>query len=418
MRDGGLNEGRGSEERGSRGLDEDPIRRDELRSLTGLRFVAAMHVLLFHTLFTFSRASVLVPPGPLRGLLSTRVRERGALLRPLGVHPRVHVRRRGRGLRRDADERPPLLARAPGPRLPDAPRRPRPRCPALRPREPREPRALLAVAKEGGLEAGLSALLVQAWVPAHALDLNGPAWSLSVEAFFYLCFPLLVRLLAPLRARWLVVVGGMAWAAAVTPALVHKGPVSVLARTTPADLVLLFDPLVRLPDFVVGVVAGLAFLRTRRARERWTQGPFVGAAAAVSLLALLAASERIPLRPPPQRPPRSPLRPPRLRPRRARRGGARHRERPLRPRRPRELRPLRPPQAALLLGRAHRRRRRGSFERLLGGLRRRERRRGGRGVANGGRARAGVAPRTIPRRAALVARLQAPGVGRFPYAPA
>ena len=36
-----------------------------------------------------------------------------------------------------------------------------------------------------GKEVALSAGLVQAWVPEHALDLNGPAWSLSVEAFFY-----------------------------------------------------------------------------------------------------------------------------------------------------------------------------------------------------------------------------------------
>ncbi len=33
--------------------------------------------------------------------------------------------------------------------------------------------------------------LLQAWVPAEALGLNSPAWAVSVEAFLYICFPLL-----------------------------------------------------------------------------------------------------------------------------------------------------------------------------------------------------------------------------------
>lgn len=39
----------------------------------------------------------------------------------------------------------------------------------------------------------MSLLLVQAWSPATALWLNGPAWSLSVEAFFYCAFPVIVK---------------------------------------------------------------------------------------------------------------------------------------------------------------------------------------------------------------------------------
>jgi peptidoglycan/LPS O-acetylase OafA/YrhL len=39
-------------------------------------------------------------------------------------------------------------------------------------------------------EAGLNWTLLQAWIPTHALSWNAPGWSLSAEAFFYLCFPL------------------------------------------------------------------------------------------------------------------------------------------------------------------------------------------------------------------------------------
>lgn len=51
----------------------------------------------------------------------------------------------------------------------------------------------------------LDLFFLQAWFPPYPLAINGPAWSLSVEAFFYLSFPLWLALLrrAPLRpAAW------------------------------------------------------------------------------------------------------------------------------------------------------------------------------------------------------------------------
>ena len=40
----------------------------------------------------------------------------------------------------------------------------------------------------------LNASLLQSWIPDYALSLNSPGWSLSVEAFFYLCFPVLLAM--------------------------------------------------------------------------------------------------------------------------------------------------------------------------------------------------------------------------------
>ena len=151
--------------------------------------------------------------------------------------------------------------------------------------------AKVAIAKEGAKQLALSALLVQAWLPAHVLDLNGPSWSLSVEAFFYATFPLLVRLLGRLRARGLVAVAVVAWAAAVTPPLLHHGPASALAPATHLDLVLLHNPLVRLPDFVIGVVSGLLFLRGKR---EWSRAPVIATATFLLVLAILAESDHLP----------------------------------------------------------------------------------------------------------------------------
>jgi peptidoglycan/LPS O-acetylase OafA/YrhL len=261
--------------------------RPELRALTGLRFLAAFHVLVFHALFTFSRSALLLPRGPLRSLLSsgyvgvnfffvlsgfvlayayvengrmTTTSARFWRARFARVYP-MHLI----GL---------LLA------LPLF---------VLGSSAAHAPAA--EIAKEGAKEFALSALLVQAWVPSHALDLNGPAWSLSVEAFFYAMFPVLVWLLGRLRARGLAVVAVCAWIAAQVPPLLHHGPANVLAHTTELDHLLLYDPLAHLPDFVVGVAAGLIFLQGRRT---WTRAPVVAAATFILILSLLAESERLP----------------------------------------------------------------------------------------------------------------------------
>jgi len=41
----------------------------------------------------------------------------------------------------------------------------------------------------------LSLFALQAWFPLHPLDLNFPAWAISVEAFFYFSFPMILYIL-------------------------------------------------------------------------------------------------------------------------------------------------------------------------------------------------------------------------------
>jgi peptidoglycan/LPS O-acetylase OafA/YrhL len=264
--------------------------RPELRALTGLRFLAAFHVLVFHALFTFSRASLtmqVLRPGAIRSILASGYVGvnfffvlSGFVLAYAYVEDGKMTTSAGRFWRARFARIYPmhlfglLLA-----------------LPLFVMGSLANHVQWMAVAKEGAKEVALSALLVQAWVPAHVFDLNGPSWSLSVEAFFYAMFPLLVRLFGRLRERGLVVLGVMAWGLAIGPPLVHPGPASVLSHMTDLDLVMLHDPLVRLPDFVIGVASGLLFVRGKR---EWSRASIVAAATFILVVALLAQSDRLP----------------------------------------------------------------------------------------------------------------------------
>jgi peptidoglycan/LPS O-acetylase OafA/YrhL len=114
----------------------------------------------------------------------------------------------------------------------------------------------------------LSALtLTQAWIPSFACQLNCPGWSLSVEAFFYAMFPLLALALASRSRRSLLTIASSCWALSVALGwgYVRGDPDGLGAAHLHSDAlwlnVLKFNPLVRLPEFVIGMSAGLFFLR-------------------------------------------------------------------------------------------------------------------------------------------------------------
>jgi peptidoglycan/LPS O-acetylase OafA/YrhL len=133
-------------------------------------------------------------------------------------------------------------------------------------------------------------LLVQAWIPRAACRLNCPGWSLSVEAFFYLMFPalgvLLVRLrgrhlLLALAATWVISVGLFAAAWLGVGVWASSGEAVALLRRT-----VRFFPILRVAEFTFGMLVGLVFLERRNEARVSGASPQLLALAALAGIAI------------------------------------------------------------------------------------------------------------------------------------
>ncbi|UOG90669.1 MAG: acyltransferase [Candidatus Thiothrix sulfatifontis] len=105
------------------------------------------------------------------------------------------------------------------------------------------------------LTVALSIGMLQAWIPGYPLTLNAPGWSLSVEAFFYLCFPLLLLLVKRHRLPRITLAAGLLW---LVTQLTHSILLNADAYA-PHGLLhdfIFYNPLLHLNTFIMGFIAG------------------------------------------------------------------------------------------------------------------------------------------------------------------
>lgn len=97
-------------------------------------------------------------------------------------------------------------------------------------------------------------LMLHAWVPDTAHYWNNPSWSLSAEALFYFVFPFFLPLLN-LRVRYLVLIVAGLWAAQTWAQLTgdHSDHGQFISKF----------PLLRLPEFLIGIAFGWLHGRAR-----------------------------------------------------------------------------------------------------------------------------------------------------------
>lgn len=120
--------------------------------------------------------------------------------------------------------------------------------------------ALIALQSVTGLNLQafvLQSLLVQSWSSAEVLALNTPGWSLSVEFFFYLLFPLLLSLYKKVSFKWLCFWILLFWLVSqlVFNFLLIKPEYGVSANF------LFYAPIMHLNQFLIGNLFGFLYFK-------------------------------------------------------------------------------------------------------------------------------------------------------------
>jgi peptidoglycan/LPS O-acetylase OafA/YrhL len=117
----------------------------------------------------------------------------------------------------------------------------------------------------------LALVLLQSWVPQGALTWNPVCWSLSVEAFFYALFPFLVKQTKRISRGqlpfWIAGAWFVSLAISAAYLVLHPDGADKINSTETTLFwknVLSFNPVVRLPEFVVGMLTCRLFLSRER----------------------------------------------------------------------------------------------------------------------------------------------------------
>ena len=101
--------------------------------------------------------------------------------------------------------------------------------------------------------------LLQAWTPWTATAWNTPAWAVSVEAFCYFLFPLFAIHINKLSSRTIILITNIFWIIALIPPLLHQ---QFIHQKSGWMTFIIYAPVFHVPQFLMGVCVGVLFLRS------------------------------------------------------------------------------------------------------------------------------------------------------------
>lgn len=131
--------------------------------------------------------------------------------------------------------------------------------------------ALVAVPGTGALVAVANLFLVHTWIPRHEffMSVNSPSWSLCSELLFYMLFPFFLPVVRRIPRSWLVGAALALFAATfLIQALAQALPAGPPSPEQPAISLwrywlVYYFPLSRLPEFVLGMIVCRLVKETR-----------------------------------------------------------------------------------------------------------------------------------------------------------
>jgi peptidoglycan/LPS O-acetylase OafA/YrhL len=138
------------------------------------------------------------------------------------------------------------------------------------------------------------AVLLHAWIPGMSLTINYPAWSISVEVFFYLMFPLLLILARKAGMRNFILLAIAYWLLSIGQNMLVQHLVYDPASIKAGNFIMYFPPW-HLNTFVSGMACGMIFLSLKNKIQTKGVGPILVAAAGIAGVILILVTEN-PLR--------------------------------------------------------------------------------------------------------------------------
>lgn len=130
----------------------------------------------------------------------------------------------------------------------------------------------------------LHLLLLQSWIPGYPITLNTPGWSLSVEAFFYLCFPFLLIWIYKRGTKSMTLFCLLLWIATQVILLSALNSEAYAPKTHLHDFIY-YNPLMHLSSFIMGMLCGIYYKNSEK--NKWVKNNSFWLGLSFALLFLL-----------------------------------------------------------------------------------------------------------------------------------